>query len=259
MAKTLQIVYTRGRSILKSLLSSLAFPLMLWILKPRTALKCMFACQHDNKTLLWRLFVVSTVWCWRAIPRQMGRSHKDFLSTNHEKILVNKRRGVLVKIKSPLGFYKVYKSLNTFFMVENNSSKIVVDEVSDLCTASGDTRSAGPSSRRSWLTSLSGSLLLQLSSSARTCPLTVDRQRWASTQRYMKYCAWIISVVFRFSEWKCLCTVEKLKSPGTRENYIETSKFKSENRQRFFLCPLTATCYNYDCSHYSHNPLLIWK
>lgn len=79
----------------------------------------------------------------------MGRSHKDFLSTNHEKILVNKRRGVLVKIKSPLGFYKVYKSLNTFFMVENNSSKIVVDEVSDLCTASGDTRSAGPSSRRS--------------------------------------------------------------------------------------------------------------
>lgn len=194
MAKTLQIVYTRGRSISKSLLSSLAFPLMLWILKPRTALKCMFACQHDNKTLLWRLFVVSTVWCGRAIPRQMGRSHKDFLSTNHEKILVNKRRGVLVKIKSPLGFYKVYKSLNTFFMVENNSSKIVVDEVSDLCTASGDTRSAGPSSRRSWLTSLSGSLLLQLSSSARTCPLTVDRQRWASTQRYMKYCAWIISV-----------------------------------------------------------------
>lgn len=37
-----------------------------------------------------------------------------------------------MKIKSPLGFYKVYKSLNTFFMVENNSSKIVVDEVSDL-------------------------------------------------------------------------------------------------------------------------------
>lgn len=158
---------------------------MLWIWKPRTT------CQHDNKTLLWRLFVVSTVWCWHVIPRQMGQSRKkDFLSANHEKILVNKRRGVLVKIKSPLCFCKVYKSLNTFFMVENNSSKIVVD----LCTASGDTRSAGPSSRRSWLTSLSGSLLLQLSSSARTCPLTVDRLRWASTQRYMKYCAWIISV-----------------------------------------------------------------
>lgn len=106
---------------------------------------------------------------------------KIFLSTYHEKILVKKGRGVLVRIKCPFGFCKVYKSLNMFFMVENNRNKIVVDEVSDLCTASGDTRSAGPSSRRSWLTSLSGSLLLQLSSSARICPLTVGRQRWAST------------------------------------------------------------------------------